>query len=113
INQSVSLTGGYDHYNLWTTGNGGDQQAGFQLQDRSIDTVFLKPTWQVNPAIKIGLNSSYSFINFKDNDRSDGKGLMVGPFIEWQVSEYTNVYLEGGYQSLSFDGGSDFSNATI
>lgn len=115
INQSVNLTVGYDHYNLWTTGNSGtqQQQAGFQLQDRAIDTVFLKPTWQVNPAIKIGLNSSYSFINFKDNDRSDGTGLMAGPFIEWQVSEYTNVYLEGGYQSLWFSNGSDFSNAAI
>lgn len=115
INQSVNLTVGYDHYNLWTTGNSGtqQQQAGFQLQDRAIDTVFVKPTWQVNPAVKIGLNSSYSFINFKDNDRSDGTGLMAGPFIEWQVSEYTNVYLEGGYQSLWFSNGSDFSNAAI
>lgn len=113
INQTVNLTGGYDHYNLWTTGGGGDPQVGFQLQDRSIDTVFLKPSWQVNPAIKVGVNASYSFINFKDNDRSDGSGLMAGPFIEWQVSEYTNVYLEGGYQSLWFTGGSDFSNAAI
>jgi opacity protein-like surface antigen len=113
INQSVNLTFGYDHYNLWTTGNSGDTQAGFQLQDRAIDTVFVKPSWQVNPAIKLGVNASYSFINFKDNDRSDGSGLMAGPFIEWQISEYTNVYLEGGYQSLRFDNGSDFSNAAI
>jgi len=113
INQATNLSVGYDHYNLWTTGNGDDTQAGFQLQDRSIDTVFVKPSWQVNPAIKIGVNASYSFINFKDNDRSDGSGLMAGPFIEWQITEYTNMYLEGGYQSLWFNGGSDYSNAAI
>ncbi len=77
--------------------------AQFQLQDRAIDTIFLKPSWQLNPAIKVGVNGSYSFIDFKDSDRSDGQGLMVGPFIEWQISEYTNLYLEGGYQSLTFD----------
>lgn len=114
INQSFDLVVGYDHYNLWTTGNNSDnQQAGFELQDRSIETVFVKPTWQMNPAIKVGVNGSYSFINFKDDARSDGNALLVGPFVEWQVSEYTNLYLEGGYQSLTFNHGSDFENAAI
>ena len=97
INDKVDLAGGYDHYNLWTIGND------FSLQDRSIDTIFLKPSYQIVPGIKLGINGSYSFINFDSNDRPDGQGLLVGPFIEWQMSEYTNLYLEGGYQELTFD----------
>ncbi|MEZ0256436.1 MAG: hypothetical protein ACAI37_14220, partial [Chthoniobacter sp.] len=38
INQTVSITGGYDHYNLWTTGNSGVAAEGFALQDHAIDT---------------------------------------------------------------------------
>jgi len=115
INQAFKLTFGYDHYNLWTTQDtsGSPSDAEFQLQDRAIDTIIVKPTWQMNPAIKVGVNGSYSFIDFKDSARSDGQGLMVGPFIEWQISEYTNLYLEGGYQQLTFDHGSDFNNADI
>ena len=97
INDKVDLAGGYDHYNLWTIGND------FSLQDRSIDTIFLKPSYQIVPGIKLGINGSYSFINFDSNDRPDGQGLLVGPFIEWQMSEYTNLYLEGGYQELTFN----------
>ena len=107
INDKVTLTGGYDHYNLWTIGED------FQLQDRAIDTVFLKPSYQVAPGVKIGVNGSYSFINFDSSDRGDGHGLLVGPFIEWQISEYTSLYLEGGYQELKFDKGGDFNNAAI
>ena len=97
INDKVNLAGGYDHYNLWTIGDG------FSLQDRSIDTIFLKPSYQIVPGIKLGINGSYSFIDFDSDARPDGQGLLVGPFIEWQMSEYTNLYLEGGYQELTFD----------
>ena len=107
VNDKVTLTGGYDHYNLWTIGDD------FALQDRAIDTVFFKPSYQIVPGIKVGVNGSYSFINFDSNDRGDGHGLLVGPFIEWQMSEYTNLYLEGGYQELKFDKGGDFNNAAI
>ena len=111
INQSVSITLGYDHYNLWTKGDQPDDS--FSLQDRAIDTVFLKPSYQISPAITLGLNSSFSWINFKSDDRADGTDLLVGPFIEWQISEYTNMYLEGGFQDLRFDGTSNFNNAAI
>jgi hypothetical protein len=111
INQSVHVTVGYDHYNLWTTQDNTDPL--FALQDRSIDTIFIKPTFQVNPAIKVGVNASYSFIDFKSSERSDGEGLLAGPFIDWQISEFTDLYLEGGYQSLRYDHASNFDAAEI
>jgi hypothetical protein len=111
INQSVDVTVGYDNYNLWTTQDNTDPA--FALQDRTINTVLFKPQWAVNPAIKIGVNGAYSFIHFKDDTRSDGTNLLVGPFIEWQMSEYTNFYLEGGYQQLRYDGTSNFAPAAV
>ena len=107
VNDKVTLAGGYDHYNLWTVGDD------FSLQDRAIDTVFLKPSYQIVPGIKVGIYGSYSFIDFDSNDRGDGHGLLVGPFIEWQMSEYTNLYLEAGYQELKFDKGGNFNNNAI
>jgi hypothetical protein len=111
VNQAVDVSVGYDHYNLWTTHD--NVEAGFDLQDRSIDTILLKPSVQINPAIKVGVNGAYSFIHFTNDDRSDGTDLMAGPFIEWQISEYTNVYLEGGYQQLRYSHASNFDNAAI
>ena len=107
INDKVDLTAGYDHYNLWAQGDD------FSNQDRAIDTFFLKPSYLIAPGLKIGVNGAYSFINFSSNDRGDGHGLLVGPFIQWQMSEYTNLYLEGGYQELKFDKGGDFNNRAI
>jgi len=107
VNDKVDLAGGYDHYNLWTIGDD------YALQDRAIDTFFIKPSYQIAPGVKLGFNAAYSFINFDSDERGDGNGLLVGPFIEWQLSEYTNLYLEGGYQQLTFDQGGDFNNAAI
>jgi opacity protein-like surface antigen len=107
VNQGFGLRVGYDHYNLWTT------QDVFSNQDRAIDTIYVKPSYQINPAVKVGVNASYSFINFDSADRSDGYSLLAGPFIEWQLSEFTNLYLEGGYQGMNFDHGSDYLNAEI
>jgi hypothetical protein len=107
INQSVDLTIGYDHYNLWATGDI------FDLQNRSIDTIFVKPSVKLNPAIKVGLNASYSFIDFSSIDRSNGDGILAGPFIDWQLSDVTNLHLEGGYQQLKFNGPSFYDEAEI
>lgn len=107
ISQTVNLPIGYDHYNLWTKGED------FSEQDRVIDTVYARPSVQLTPALKVGLSAAYSFINFDSDDRSDGDNLLVGPFVEIQLSAYTNLYLEAGFQSLTYDGGSNFNNATI
>lgn len=106
VNQQLNLTVGYDHFNLWARDE-------FDNQDRSIDTVYLRPGFQVSPAVKLGMNASYSYINFSSDQRADGDSIMVGPFIEYQLSEHTNVYLEGGYQDINFDGTSNFTDETL
>jgi opacity protein-like surface antigen len=103
INQQLDLTVGYDHYNLWA-------KQDFDEQDRSIDTIYIRPGFQVTPALKIGPTAAYSYINFSSDERADGDNVMVGAFLEYQLSDYTNIYVVGGYQGLSFDGTSDFTD---
>ncbi len=101
---SLTVTGGYDHYNLWT------RDEVFADQDRSIDTVFLKPTYAITPTIEVGLSTSYSYINFDSDDRGDGHSFLIGPSLAWQVTENTNLYVEVGFQQVSFQGDSDNSD---
>ena len=107
MNPWTTITVGYDHYNLWST------KDNFDLQDRAIDTIFVKPSFQVTPTVKVGVNAAYSWINFDSADRSDATNLLIGPFVEWQISPYTNLYLEAGYQMMDFNGSSDFSSDFI
>jgi hypothetical protein len=98
VNSGAGLSAGYDHYNLWTKGST------FSDEDRAIDTVFIKPFYHITEKLKVGLNASYSFVSFESSDRSDGHSLLVGPYIEYQINENTNAYVEAGYQTLQFDG---------
>jgi hypothetical protein len=108
VNPGFTLTFGYDHYNLWTKGGGI-----FADQDRSIDTILLKPTLNLSNSFKTGIDASYSFINFTSGNRANGKNLLVGPFIDWQITPNTDLYVEAGYQDLHFDGTSTLNQAVL
>lgn len=103
VNEKLTLNFGYDHYNLWSKNDT------FSSEDHSIDTIYLRPQYQLTPGMKVGLVGSYSFINFDSSDRADGKNIMVGPFVDWDITPYLNAYLEVGYQGMEYDGTSDFS----
>jgi hypothetical protein len=98
INEKTFLTFGYDHYNLWTTGDD------FSDQDHSIDTIFVRPSYQLTPAIRLGLFGSYSWISFDSDTRADSGALLVGPFADIKLSDYVTLYVEAGYQLIDFNG---------
>jgi long-subunit fatty acid transport protein len=102
FNQNTNIVFGYDHYNLWTF----DRE--FSDEERAIDTIFLKPEFQVSPTVKVGIVGAFSEINFRSSNRADGNNILVGPFVEWKATEFLTVYLEGGVQELNFDGTSSF-----
>lgn len=104
INQMVSLGVGYDHANLWTSGSN------FSSQDHSIETLFIRPTIQLTPGIKVGLFGSYSAVSFESSERGDTVGILVGPTVDITFSEHLALYVEAGYQSLSSDGTSRFED---
>jgi hypothetical protein len=99
------LAVGYDHYNLWTT------EDVFDTQDRAIDTVFVKPSYEILPKVRLGLNFSYSWISFDSDARHDGDSLLVGPFIQWNITDHLDLFAEVGFQSISFSG--DYTPTTL
>ncbi len=105
VNQYFTITTGYDHFNLWVS----DDQ--FSSQQRAIDTIFVTPTYQLTPTIKVGLNAAFSFIDFDTDERQDGHNFLVGPLIQWEISDVTRLFLEAGFQQLSFDGSSKFDDS--
>jgi hypothetical protein len=102
INEKTTLTVGYDHYNLWS------KNETFRSEDRSIDTLFIRPSYQLTPGVKVGIFGSYSMIDFDSDNRSDSDAVLLGPFIDWQITDYVTMYLEAGYQGIHHDGESSF-----
>ena len=100
-NQYTKISVGYDRYDLWT------QDPAYSAIDHSINTVFLRPSFQAGPRFTFGLNATYSMFDYKERSHSDGHSLLVGPFVRWKVNDFTDIYAEVGFQQSSFD------NATV
>jgi opacity protein-like surface antigen len=98
INEYTRLAVGYDRFDLWA-----DDEV-FKSQDRGLDTVFVRPSWQVHPSLLVGLSASFSWVDYREDLQADGTVLLVGPYIQWRVSDRFSVYLEVGYQQANFDG---------
>ncbi|MBC7853333.1 MAG: hypothetical protein IAF94_07850, partial [Pirellulaceae bacterium] len=64
--QSMRITAGYSHYNFWA------HDDVFSSLDRSIDTVYLRPSIQVTPAVNVGIHASASWINYSEDEKNDG-----------------------------------------
>jgi hypothetical protein len=105
MNAYTHLTVGYDHYNLWAI----DDPA-FSEASHSIDTVFVRPSLKVTPTATVGLDASVSFIEYNDNTFNDSDSVLVGPFIDWAITDSTRFYAEGGYQDYLDEGGGTIGN---
>jgi hypothetical protein len=98
-NDRTKVTFGYDRYDLWAT------EEVFKSQDRGIDTVYVRPSYQISPYVTVGLKTSVSWIDFQEDIQADALVYLIGPYVMWKYSDYTDLYLEAGYQRSSFDGG--------
>lgn len=97
VNPTLTVTGGYNHYNLWT------RDSAFESFDRSIDTLYVRPAIKVAPSVSVGVNASVNWVQHPHDVLDDGTSYLVGPFLDIGLTESTRVYLEGGYQNFSFD----------
>lgn len=97
-NQYTKVTIGYDRYDIWAN----DET--FKSQSKAINTIYLRPSYQLSPYVTVGLNLSESFVKHREDIQADGQSLLVGPYVQWKVSDRTDVYVEVGYQQSTFDG---------
>jgi len=100
----IHLTVGYNHYNLWVIGSD------FQEASHSIDTVFVRPSVKVAPTVTLGLDGSISYIQYNDSYFNDGTSALVGPYVDWAITDSTRFYAEGGYQDFKSDGGGEIGS---
>lgn len=98
LNEQVILTAGYTHYNLWAL----DDE--YKSLESAVDTVYFRPSIEVSPGVTVGLNTSASFTQYEEEARGDSQNYLVGPFIDFTLTEYTQVRLEAGWQHSEFDG---------
>ena len=100
-NEFTRISFGYDRYDLWTR----DEQ--FESLDRGINTVYLRPSYQISPNLAVGVNMSASWVNFREDIQADALVYMIGPFLTWKCNDRTHVSVEVGYQRGEFDGSTE------
>ena len=100
INSITHLTVGYDHYNLWAIDDPALEEA-----SHSIDTVFIRPSVKVAPTVTLGLDASASYIQYDQSTFNNADSILVGPYIDWAITDSTRLYVEGGYQDYLDEGG--------
>jgi hypothetical protein len=104
MNPLVHVTLGYDHYNLWVVGNE------FNEASHSIDTVFLRPSYKIAPTVTVGADASASYIEYTTDLFNNGTSVLVGPYVDWSITDSTRFYAEGGYQDFLDNGGGTIGN---
>lgn len=97
INENFKVTAGYDHYNLWTF----DEE--FKSLEHSVDTIYVKPSYVITPAVTVGVDAAVSFVSFTENIQNGGTSYMAGPFAQIALTQNTHLYVEGGFQSFDFN----------
>jgi len=105
MNSLVHLTVGYNHYNLWVIDTPTLDEA-----SHSIDTVFVRPAYKIAPTVTVGLNASASYIQYDTSLFNDAASILVGPYVDWSITDATRLYVEGGYQDFLDEGGGSIGN---
>jgi hypothetical protein len=107
INAFSHITVGYNHYNLWAV-----EDPAFDETSHSIDTVYVRPSVKIAPTVTLGLDASYSYIQYDQDVFNNGSSVLAGPYIDWAVTDSTRFYVEGGYQDFISDGGGTIGNVS-
>jgi hypothetical protein len=102
-NQFTKISVGFDRYDLWS------DDPTYAAIDHSINTVFLRPSFQASPRASIGVNASYSIFEYRESQHANGNSLLVGPFVRWKVNDFTDIYAEVGFQQMKFNGSTAYS----
>ena len=105
VNSLTHLTVGYDHYNLWAI-----DSSAFAEASHSIDTVFIRPSVKLGPTFTLGLDASYNYIQYDTSVFNNASSILVGPYIDWNITEATRFYLEGGFQDYKTKSGGAIGN---
>lgn len=71
--------------------------------DRTIDSVSGSAEWTPSGTYTLGLEGSYSFINYVEEFNNDGTTISAGVFLKVPITRNTRVKFSFGRQMFSFD----------
>jgi hypothetical protein len=74
----------------------------FQQYDRTVNSLSGSLAWTPSGTWTVGLEGSYSNINYKEDYNNDGNTLSGGVFVVLPVTRNTMVRVAGGMQSFDF-----------
>jgi len=92
---------GYDHYNYRALGNN------FDFLDRSEEQIFASSSVALSDAVRVGIDTSVAFIDYRFGFNNDGVTWTAGPFLDMTLSPYTKLRASAGYQAMQFDSGGE------
>ncbi|MEO6739230.1 MAG: hypothetical protein ABIP20_03200 [Chthoniobacteraceae bacterium] len=93
---------GYDHFNFITLGgansSSGSAASSLSRLDHSTDQLNFSAAVKINSALIGGLEATAAYSDYPQQSASNFTGLSAGPYLEFQLTKYTHVFLSGGYK---------------
>lgn len=84
-------------------------QDAYKIYDRSINSISGSLAWRPTNTYTVGIESSYSMVNYDENYNNDGTTLSAGVFIVLPITHSTVLKASGGIQHFTFDAPPSFS----
>lgn len=113
----VIWTIGYDHFDFITVGDAASTQGVLAQNtgqlDHSTDQVSTSASFKLSSVAIGGLEVVGSTSNYPDSSSADFSSLSVGPYIEYQLTPYTHLFVSGGYKLYSGSGGGAAAPGTL
>jgi hypothetical protein len=110
----VTLTVGYERYDYFSTSStalapSGPQDvtasnASDQL-DHASNSINLGAIYNIAPSAQLGLGTSMTTTSYSGSTHGDSTAYSAGPFFNAALTPATKVFLSGGFQEISGDGG--------
>jgi hypothetical protein len=98
------LSAGYGHANYFAL-----SEANKNI-DRSSELVSLRGVSLGSEQLSVGMEATAAFTRYSEPGNNDNQQYSIGPFVEWQVSQFIRMAFRGGYLLSSFDNTSTNTN---
>jgi hypothetical protein len=112
----VIWTLGYDHYDFITVGDAANSQGAiaqnFGQLDHTTDQVATSASFKLSSVAIGGFEIVGATSNYPDAATANFSSLTLGPYLEYQLTPYTHLFVSGGYKAYSRDSGALGSTTT-
>lgn len=91
------LEAGYGHFNFWS------DSGQYKYLNRASEQLFARAGYRLAEISHVGVEASASFTTYDTGERGDNRSFSAGPYLNWQITEATDLTLHGGYVNYRFD----------